>query len=344
MYQTLHCHTKLSDGELSHKQVLKLCLEKNIDVVAFTDHDALPDEKIMKDLRNFSAKTVNWIVGCELTSGFPKEIGGSGGLFHITGLFVNPFDKALKESCQKTQQSRIERMKLIVKNLKTLGFAISAENCLKESEGESVSRPHIIAALRKKEKNLKIIRSLARKMALAAKTNPKVKEKYLQMLKGGEAKYPFSLFLDKKAFFSGIYADYPYYRDMDEAVKLIREAGGIAVLAHWLFTEDPINLKVIGKLFKEKRLDGAEIIFGIPASRGHLDQMRESMDNIEKLTKKCHVIQAGGPDLHRKKEFDYFIKTKWFAEKTMGLTERMMKQRKLNLEWSSFRKIEVLRR
>ena len=338
MYQTLHCHTKLSDGELSHKQVLEICLKKDISVVAFTDHDALPDEKIMKDLRNFSDKRINWIVGCELTSGFPKEIGGIGGLFHITGLFVNPFDKSLKESCQKTQQSRIERMKLMVKNLKKLGFDISVDGCLKESEGESVSRPHIIAAMRKKEKNLKIIRSLAKKMALAAKTDPKVKEKYLQMLKGGEAKYPFSLFLDKKAFFSGIYADYPYYRDMDEAVKLIRGAGGIAVLAHWLFTEDPVNLKIIERLFKEKRLDGAEIIFGIPAGRGHLDQMKESMEKIEKLTKKYQVIQAGGPDLHRKKEFDFFIKTKWFAEKTMGLIERIMKQRKLNLEWSSFKR------
>ena len=336
MYQTLHCHTKLSDGELSHKQVLKLCLEKNINVVAFTDHDALPDKRIIKDLRNFSGKKVNWIIGCELTSGFPEEIGGIGGLFHITGLFVNPFDKALKESCRKTQQSRIERMKLMVKNLKTLGFAVSAENCLKESKGESVSRPHIIAALRKKEKNLKIIRGLARKMALVAKTDPKVKERYLQMLKSGERKYPFWLFLDKKAFFPGIYADYPYYRDMDEAVKLIRGAGGVAVLAHWVFTEDPVNLKIIGKLFKEKRLDGAEIIFGIPASRGRLDQMRESMEKIERLTKKYNVIQAGGPDLHRKKEFDYFIKTKWFAEKTIGLVERIMKERKLNLEWSSF--------
>ncbi len=62
------------------------------------------------------------------------------------------------------------------------------------------------------------------------------------------------------------------------------------------------------------------------------------MEKIEKLTKKYNVIQAGGPDLHRKKEFDYFIKTKWFAEKTIGLVERIMKERKLNLEWSSFRK------
>ena len=50
--ETLHSHTITSDGKLSHRQVLEICEERNIGVVAFTDHDSLPDSKVVNILNN----------------------------------------------------------------------------------------------------------------------------------------------------------------------------------------------------------------------------------------------------------------------------------------------------
>ena len=53
MYQNLHCHTKTSDGQLTYSQVLKLCAKYQISVVAFTDHDSLPNRKTVDLLNDY---------------------------------------------------------------------------------------------------------------------------------------------------------------------------------------------------------------------------------------------------------------------------------------------------
>jgi len=48
-------------------------------------------------------------------------------------------------------------------------------------------------------------------------------------------------------------------------------------------------------------------------------------------------LQSGGGDSHRKEDFELFVKEKWFAEKTIGLVEKMMEKRDLSLEFSSLK-------
>lgn len=340
-YQNLHCHTKTSDGELDYKQVLDVCVDNNINVVAFTDHDALPNEESTKLLEESCNHKTKWIIGTEISAGWPKEIGGPASNFHIVGLFVDPLNKNLVEHCQKAQQARIQRMKEMVKNLQTLGFEISADDCLKESRGETVGRPHIVAALLKKQKNLKIIEQLKNKMAKEAKRDPIIKQKYDEMMAEGKSQRPyfqcFSLFLDSRAFLPDIYVDYLYWKDMDESIKLIRDAGGVAILAHWTFSKKIVDEKMIEKFFQEKRLDGAEIVFAPGISSISKEEIKNDMEIMEKLTEKYNVLQSGGGDSHTKKDFELFSQKKWFAEKTIGLVEKMVKIRKLNLEFSSLK-------
>lgn len=341
MYQNLHCHTKTSDGELTYKQVLDVCKEYKISVVAFTDHDALPDKKATKRLQDNHLHSTKWIIGCEISSGYPREIGGPASNFHIVGLFVNPFEKNLLKHCQMAQQARIERMERMVKNLRSLGFKISKEDCLKESGGESVGRPHIVAALMKKEKNLKIIEELKNKMAKEAAHSPEIQRKYEKMIAAGQSYrpyfYPFFLFLDKKAFLADIFVDYLYWKDMDESVKLIRDAGGVAILAHWSFSKYKVDGKMIEKFFKEGRLDGAEIVFRGAGPNGFNKEFKKDMEIMEKLTQKYNVLQSGGGDSHTKEDLKLFAKQKWLAQKTIGLVEKMMKVRNLNLKFSSLK-------
>lgn len=336
MYQNLHSHTIASDGELDHKQVLDICSKNKISVVAFTDHDALPNKKALDALTKNKSHSTKWIIGVEISSGWPKEIGGPANNFHIVGLFVDPKNKALLEHCQKAKDGRMQRMKKMVANLRSLGFLISENDCLKESGGEIVGRLHIASALLKKEINLQIIEKLRQKMEKSARTNIKIKKKYDSMIKAGQWQHVFSLFLDPEAYLPNIYADYEYWLDMDKSVEMIRMAGGIAILAHWSFSKNKVGERMIAKFFQEKRLDGAEITFGsYKAIDAHDSEIKNDLEIIKKLTEKHNVLQSGGGDTHKKTDFELFVREKWFAERTIGLVKKMAKIKTLNLKFSS---------
>src|SRR3972149_3776185 len=94
-YQNLHTHTTVSDGLMLYLNTLKICEKCGVGTVAFTDHDSLPGKKTVSELKKYSGP-VKWISGIEISSGLPVELGGKPtSKFHIIGLFVNPFDKAL---------------------------------------------------------------------------------------------------------------------------------------------------------------------------------------------------------------------------------------------------------
>ena len=337
MYQNLHSHTKTSDGQLTYLQVLNICRKNNISAVAFCDHDSLPGKKSLKILAKNRGHPVKWILGIEISSGWPKEIGGPSSNFHIAGLFVDPNNKELKKHCLLAKKSRRKRMEGIVKNLKSLGFKISVKQCLKQSRGETIGRPHIVAALTKEAHNLKIIRALRLKMARQSRKDKKIKEKYSQMLKQGPDQYPYALFLEKESFIPGIYVDYPYWLDMDKSVELIRQAGGLAILAHWSFSKQKVDKKMIAKFFKEKRLDGAEIVFGADRAINLQDkEIIKDMKTMKRLTQKYGAVQSGGGDTHKKEDFAFFASQDWFAKETIGLAEKMIALKRPPLEFSSF--------
>ena len=175
-------------------------------------------------------------------------------------------------------------------------------------------------------------------MEKSAKTNLEIKKKYDDMIKAGQWQYIFSLFLDPEAYLPGIYVDYEYWLDMDKNVEMIREAGGVAILAHWSFSKNKIDEKMIAKFFQEKRLDGAEITFG--SYKGvdmHDPEIKNDLEIIKKLTEKYNVLQSGGGDTHKKTDFELFAREKWFAERTINLVEKMAKIKKLSFEFSSLK-------
>jgi len=344
MYEILHCHTKLSDGELSHKEILELCLRENISVIAFTDHDYVPDASIVRGLKDWNEEKPKWIIGCELSSGLPKELGGKPtSNFHIVGLFINPFDRNLKSHCLKVRQGRKLRMEQMVKNMKKLGLKITVQDCLKQAKGETVGRMHIASALKQRKENAKVIAKLVKEMALVCKYDPKARKKYQELLGATKDQLPYKLFLSKEAFFKGVFVEHLYLKDMDQTVALIRKAGGLAVLAHWPFSKEIVGLDLIEKFFKEKRLDGAEIVFGRPGVDRGLGALNKDMEAMKRLTKKYNMAQAGGPDIHRKKEFSHFLKDKDFAAKTVGLTNSLLKRQGFVDQKAVFKQISLSR-
>lgn len=299
MYESLHNHTTTSDGLEDHLGVLKTAGQYKMDIISFTDHDALPSESSLNKLGQYDGP-VAWTVGIEVSSGFASDHQSSGSL-HIVGHFVDVHDKALLEHCRLAQEARQERMTRIVKNLNQQGFIISEAACLKASGGESVGRPHIVAALLSIPENEIHLMALVEKMS----KDSDAKEAYDRMQERakvrGISEYVYALLLGNDPYFPGVYVDYLYMIDMDESVRLIREAGGVAILAHWWTYKDKLSLETVREYLLAGRLDGIEVIGG--ATKDSAD----AYPTLKSLAEETDCLVSVGADAHKPADFERYV-------------------------------------
>jgi predicted metal-dependent phosphoesterase TrpH len=335
-FESLHTHTTLSDGKLSHRQMFLLAESLNVSVIAFTDHDAVLNDETLAYLGDVRSSRTKWISGIEISAAPSKEISdlGKGGL-HIIGLFVDPKNHALKEHCRKAQTARVERMQKIVFNLKDLGFTISENDCSMASGGETVGRPHIVEALAGHDENKKVTDGLIEKMRKDAETDTIAREKYEKMMDGGVYQIPYSLFLSSDAYFRA-YEEVYYAPDLDEATKLIRDAGGVSTIAHYFTVKKKMPIDFIEKLLKEKRIDGMETVYGL----WHVGQKDESELETEKielrrLLQKYDGMETGGPDAHSEEDMRKYVELGSFASPSIGMTEKLLASGKVQKQHSS---------
>jgi len=175
-FESLHTHTLTSDGTFSHLDVLNMCPRYNIGIVAFTDHDILPDKKILQILEQNRDHQTKWIIGCEFTSALPKELDkNEQKSLHILGLFLDPHNKNLIDYSDNLLASRVYWIKERIKHLKTLGFDVNYKDC-RRNNGGVIGKPHLVKALMLKEKNRKIIDLWVKKLAQESKNNPVIKK------------------------------------------------------------------------------------------------------------------------------------------------------------------------
>lgn len=322
--ESLHTHTTLSDGKLSHREMFNLAESLGVSVLAFTDHDAVPSETIMAELETLRGRATKWVIGTEITAGLPKELAPETCTMHIIGLFVDPSNVALAEHCHRAQEARVKRMNEMVSKLQQLGFKISAEDCLEMSGGESVGRPHIVQALQKYPENNLVMEKIRLEMADEASRNPALQERYAHMMQKGERSYPYTLFLSPNAFREG-YAEHDYMPDLDEAVALIRGAGGVAVIAHYFTVRSKMSLDFFEKLLTEKRIDGAEVVYGI---REYGTDGEKTIQN--ERAQLCGIIQKhgalalGGSDAHTKEDLGFYVANDWFSGESRGMTAQLL--------------------
>ena len=334
-YETLHCHSKVSDGLMTYEEILNVCNSNNIGVVAFTDHDSIPNKITLKNLENLKAHPVKWVVGIEMSANKPGDFIDDFSP-HIVGLFVDPFNKELVRHCEMAQEARRIRMAKIVKGLKSLGFQITERDCLKASKGEAVGRPHIVQALESQPKYPEVIEKLRRNMEEESKSNEEIKKQYDEMIRRGKSQYPYVLFLSEDAYIKGVYKSSLYRIELDKCVEIIRGAGGVSFFAHWFTEIKKCGEDKISKLLKEDRIDGVETVYGF------YDDMRDDFIKqrqiLQDLVKKYHKLESGGVDAHIKEHLEEFAKDEWYANMTIGLVENILSSGKVDIKWSSINK------
>jgi predicted metal-dependent phosphoesterase TrpH len=332
MYESLHNHTTASDGTQTYLEVLRAARAHRFGVVAFTDHDTLPNDADIQRLREYDGP-VKWLLGCEISSGLPVELGGGAtSSLHILGLFTDPHNEALLEHCGKALAARTERMERIVTNLRGLGFTISVDECLAASGGENVGRPHIVRALNVHAENAAIIEGMRAEMERAAVASASVAMDYAHMLERPASDYPYRLFLSDDAFVPGIYVDYLYTVDLDTAVGLIRGAGGLAVVAHWYTASKKIDAGMLERMLTSGRLDGVELM-GNPLNSA----ARRAEPVLRAMSERTGCLATYGVDGHREQDMENVANERSLASKSVGQTARLTERAKVDLGWSNLR-------
>lgn len=336
MIESLHTHTTLSDGKLSHKEMFELAKSLGLSVIAFTDHDAVPNNETLAYLESVRVASLKWIIGIEITAGLPKNLPGqSNGGLHIIGLFVDPKNPALLLHCEKAQTARTERMRGMVANLQSLGFTITAEDCLKASGGDSVGRPHIVEALAMHPENQNVTVRLMEEMKKDAENSAALRVKYDTMIEAGERQVPYTLFLSEDSY-RKVYLETTYCPDLDEAVALIRGAGGIASIAHYFTVKKKMPLPFIEQLLQEKRIDGAETVYGMwNLGKTGEQETKNDQKELARMLSLHGGLETGGSDAHKEEDLRQYASLTDFSKKSEGLTQKIIDSGRVNPRFSS---------
>jgi predicted metal-dependent phosphoesterase TrpH len=254
----LHTHSNSSDGDYSPVQLMREAKKRDISAIALTDHDTLGGLEGAQSEAH--AIGIQFIPGIEINIKWTREGElpglGSGGEFHLLGLGIHSPSPAFLAAIGDLSRCREKRNREILDRMHELSIEASWEELLALSGGHSVGRPHFASLLIKK----KIVRT--REQAFA---------RYLQMGK--------PLYVPKAGLV------------FEEAAALIRESGGIPVLAH------PMSLYVawgrLPDLIKALQDRG---LMGIEA--WHPTAQARACRRLEELGRSLGLYVTEGSDFH----------------------------------------------
>jgi predicted metal-dependent phosphoesterase TrpH len=267
----LHIHSKdCSDGTLSIEEISEEAKARNIGLMSITDHDSIGCQKKAEALAKKNG--IQYVYGIELSVSLshPKITNGKLIPLDFLGYQYDINNRELKKKLQQLRNYREERaakiLELINAEFEKEGIknlTKSDWSTIRDSADGAIGRPHIADYLIKKG----IVRD--RQEAF---------DKYL--VKCNVPKYPLYV---------------------EEASRLVRNAGGIVVLAH---PNDPFGISLV-KLTKSlqkqtdiikelllKHIDGIEC--------WHSRNDAETTKHYINFAKKHGLIMTGGSDCHQK--------------------------------------------
>ena len=108
----LHVHTTFSDGEYTPSEILKLCKENDVGILAITDHNNIAGVKNAMKENPYSDITV--ISGVELSASYPVD----GGQLHILGYNMDLNNQQLNYVLKDIMQDSVRRIESLLYHLK----------------------------------------------------------------------------------------------------------------------------------------------------------------------------------------------------------------------------------
>ncbi len=135
----LHVHTTASDGQYTPAQIIEKASEKNIKVIAITDHDSFAG--VNEAMTAGEKLGIKVIPGIELNISFPT------GEFHLLGLGINNPSDSLKCIVENVIKYRNERNQAIISKMNEDGVQITLDELLTDFPNTVIGRPHFAAEL-----------------------------------------------------------------------------------------------------------------------------------------------------------------------------------------------------
>jgi predicted metal-dependent phosphoesterase TrpH len=258
----LHTHSNISDGELSPATLVKEAAKRGLTAIALTDHDTI---KGLESARTAAdGENIRFIPGIEINiawtggktaNGAPGL--GSGGEFHLLGLGLRSPSPSFIAAVDELSRIREARNRGILERMHELSIDVSWDELMAiSSGGNSLGRLHFALLLVNKKVVKNVNQAFDRYLGVG---------KPLYVPKGGLS--------------------------FEEAVVLIRESGGIPVLAH------PMSLFVawgrlpdLVKTLKDMGLMGLEA--------WHPTAKPGPCRRLEELAKSLGLYVTEGSDFH----------------------------------------------
>lgn len=250
----LHTHSNASDGTDTPSQLIDKAINHHLDVVALTDHDTVRgwQEATTALLNHPSKSSMQLVLGSEISC--QDENGIS---IHMLGLLFDPTYEPLITELEKTRENRLYRMERIVARLNEAGIEISMAEIYEQKKGDAtLGRPHLADAL-------------------VAKGHVASREEAFSALLHNGSK-----------FYINHYSPSPF-----DAIRLIKEAGGVAVIAHPLASQRgrTISIDLLNQLIAAG-LDGLEV--------DHRDHSELERSELLRLAIEHELVVTGSSDYH----------------------------------------------
>ena len=192
---------------------------------------------------------------------------------HVCGYWVDV--ERIQPACDRAQQERVDRAKEIIANLNAHGVAVTFEGAVAQAgAADAIGRPHI---------------------AKAAGAGPDLGPFFEEYLVPGA-----------KAF---VARKWP---SAEEAVRIIHDAGGVAVVAHpYWDVKDPVQVRdLVESLVRDVGLDGIETFYPPHTA----DQTRHCLELCEEFG----LVPTASSDFHGPTHKTF---SRWGAYDTYGLGE-----------------------
>ena len=270
-----HMHSYYSDGTMSPVDLVKKYKDAKYDIISITDHDGI--DGLKEAAIAAEALEIKFITGVELSTehkfrGLRVGAGEAENTeelrvgIHLLGYDFEPENRELTEKLKEMKENRRERNARLLKKLNEMGYDIDLEELEKQSKGGYVGKPNI-----------------ARLLAVKGYINDY-----------------------NEAFEKGKLLESPEIKEIhkkklptEEAINLISNAGGMAVIAH------PAKIRGIGERGSERFWDNMAMLIKSLKEVGlkgvecyHPSHSEEESWKLFQIASGEHLHVTEGSDFH----------------------------------------------
>lgn len=227
----LHVHSNYSDdADLTPQELIEIAMDRGLAAISITDHNLT--DAISEALELVEDNNLEIIPGIEFDTNYGDNI------LHILGYYIDYNSPKIDELLGGMEEAKKEQFYGRIERLQQLGFNITAQEVLEKADNDRPLGGFIAEVLLAKTES---------------KEDPRLETYYT----GEKSDQPyFNFYLD--FFRAGQPADIPCWKpSAKDTIKLIKEIGGVAVLAHPGSTLSPKDEDVIDDLI-EAGLQGIE--------------------------------------------------------------------------------------